>query len=50
MHDVEGELIDVAVTALAVLEHLRGNDGSSMEAFDAKLRATLERVDLQVSS
>lgn len=50
MHDVEGELIDVAVTALAALEHLRGNDGSSMEAFDAKLRATLERVDLQVSA
>lgn len=49
MDDVEGELIDVAVTALAALEHLRGNDGSSMDAFEAKLVKTLERVNLPVA-
>ena len=48
VEDVEGELLDVAITALAALEHLRGNPGNSVEAMSLKLASTLERAGLPV--
>ncbi|SJM58072.1 MazG-like family protein [Gulosibacter sp. 10] len=42
--DVEEELLDVALTALAALEHLRGHDARSLELLDDKLRRTLDRA------
>lgn len=44
--EVEAELLDVAITALAALEHLRGHDERSMELLAAKLASTLERAGL----
>lgn len=44
--DVEGELLDVAITALAALEHLRGHDGRSLDLLEGKLQWTLERAGL----
>jgi NTP pyrophosphatase (non-canonical NTP hydrolase) len=35
--DVEKELLDVAVTALCAVEHLRGNSGSSLAALEEHL-------------
>ncbi len=40
--DVEKELLDVAITALGALEHLRGHDGMSL--------ALLENAILQVAN
>lgn len=34
MADVEAELLDVAVTALGAIEHLRGHDGRALEMLD----------------
>lgn len=45
--DVEDELLDVAVTALAALEHLRGHDRRSMELLASKLESTLVRAGLR---
>lgn len=44
--DVEEELLDVAITALAALEHLRGHDGRSLELLEDKLGRTLTRAGL----
>lgn len=44
--DVEKELLDVALTALAAVEHLRGNDGTAMAALDAHAAAVAERAGL----
>ena len=46
MADVEKELLDVAVTALAAVEHLRGNDGGSLAALDAHVAALAVRAGL----
>lgn len=45
--DVQEELLDVALTALAALEHLRGHDERSLELLDEKLHRTLERAGLR---
>ncbi len=34
MADVEAELLDVAVTALGAIEHLRGHDGQALAMLD----------------
>ncbi|MGP9846265.1 MazG-like family protein [Brachybacterium sp. 107] len=44
--DVQEELLDVALTALAALEHLRGHDERSIELFADKLGRTLQRAGL----
>src|SRR5699024_4850149 len=43
--DVEEELLDVALTALAALEHLRGHDARSLELLADRLEATLRRAE-----
>ena len=45
--DVEEELLDVAITALAALEHLRGHDERSLELLEEKLVRTLRRAGLR---
>ena len=45
--DVEEELLDVALTALAALEHLRGHDARSGAMLADKLSRTLERAGLR---
>ncbi|MGY5766684.1 MazG-like family protein [Brachybacterium sp. DNPG3] len=45
--DVQEELIDVAVTALAALEHLRGHDRRSIALLEDKLVRTLRRAGLE---
>ena len=45
--DVEEELLDVALTALAALEHLRGHDARSGTMLADKLSKTLERAGLR---
>jgi len=45
--DVEEELLDVAVTALAALEHLRGHDERSISLLGEKLERTLTRAGLR---
>jgi len=47
--DVEAELLDVAITALAALEHLRGHDARSIPLLEAKVAATLRRAGLEAS-
>jgi len=47
MSDVEDELLDVALTALAALEHVRGHDGRSLDLLDDKVTRTLTRAGLQ---
>lgn len=42
--DVEDELLDVAITALSAVEHLRGHDGRSLELLEEKLRRILDRA------
>src|SRR5699024_675867 len=42
--DVEEGLLDVALTALAALEHLRGHDARSLDLPAARLEATLRRA------
>ena len=44
--DVESELLDVALTALAAVEHLRGNDGSALAALDGHVARVAERAGL----
>lgn len=44
--DVQEELLDVALTALAALEHLRGHDHRSIELLEDKLGRTLQRAGL----
>jgi hypothetical protein len=46
--DVERELLDVAVTALAAVEHLHGNDGSSLAALAGHLDRLAVRAGLTV--
>lgn len=43
---VEEELLDVALTALAALEHLRGHDAQSGTMLADKLTRTLERAGI----
>lgn len=45
--DVEEELLDVALTALAALEHLRGHDERSLSLLGEKLELTLARAGLR---
>lgn len=45
--DVEEELLDVALTALAALEHLRGHDHASIRLLGEKLDRTLRRAGLR---
>src|SRR5690625_6393342 len=42
--DVEEELLDVALTALAALEHLRGHDARSLDLLAARLEATDRKI------
>ncbi|MFD2840333.1 MazG-like family protein [Populibacterium corticicola] len=46
MDDVEAELLDVAATALTALEHLRGNDGTSLGLFAAKVQKIADRAGI----
>jgi NTP pyrophosphatase (non-canonical NTP hydrolase) len=50
LDDVRGELLDVAVTALAAIEHLSGNDGTSIEALAVKLDRLIERAGISTGS
>ena len=43
MGDVESELLDVALTALAALEHLTGNEGRSMGMLSEHIRRVAVR-------
>lgn len=45
--DVQEELLDVALTALAALEHVRGHDEKSLELLSDKLAQTLRRAGLR---
>lgn len=36
--DVIDELLDVAITSLGAVEHMAGNDGTSISRFESKLR------------
>ncbi|MGO1228307.1 MAG: MazG-like family protein [Brachybacterium sp.] len=45
--DVEEELLDVVITALAALEHLRGHDERSLALLSDKVAATLRRAGLR---
>lgn len=45
--DVQEELLDVAITALGALEHLRGHDERSLELLDEKLHRILVRAGLR---
>lgn len=45
--EVEDELLDVALTALAALEHLRGHDARSIDLLAARLDTTLRRAELR---
>lgn len=44
--DVEDELLDVALTALTALEHVRGHDGQAMGLLADKLGRTLDRAGI----
>jgi diadenosine tetraphosphate (Ap4A) HIT family hydrolase/NTP pyrophosphatase (non-canonical NTP hydrolase) len=46
LHDVQEELLDVAVTALGALEHLRGHDERSMELLRDKVARVTRRAGL----
>lgn len=46
--DVVEELLDVAVTALAAVEHFHHNDGSSMDLLAAKVQQVVNRAGLIV--
>ena len=45
--DVQEELLDVALTALAALEHLRGHDERSLAMLQEKLERALVRAGLR---
>jgi hypothetical protein len=42
--DVTEELLDVAVTALGAIEHLRGHDGASLSLLDGKIARVAARA------
>ena len=42
--DVVAELLDVAVTALGAVEHLRGHDGAALDLLAAKIVTVAERA------
>lgn len=42
--DVVEELLDVAVTALGAIEHLRGNDGDALDLLAGKIARVAERT------
>jgi len=42
--DVIEELLDVAVTALGAVEHLRGHDGRALAELDDKIRRVHDRA------
>lgn len=44
LDDVTDELLDVALTALAAVEHLRGHDGRAFDLLAAKLAAVARRA------
>jgi len=44
LEDVTEELLDVALTALAAVEHLRGHDGAAFELLEAKLERVAHRA------
>lgn len=44
--DVEDELLDVALTALTALEHVRDHDGHAMDLLADKLGRTLDRAGI----
>lgn len=44
MYDVEKELLDVALTALAAYEHLTGNTGRSMDVFASQVARVVARA------
>ena len=46
MDDVQEELLDVAITALAALEHIRGHDCRSMDLLVDKIVRTKARAGL----
>lgn len=46
MNDVQEELLDVAITALAALEHIRGHDCRSMDLLVDKIVRTKARAGL----
>lgn len=50
LDDVTKELLDVAVTALAAVEHLRGNDGGALGALDGHVAALAVRAGLSAPS
>jgi hypothetical protein len=45
--DVIAELLDVAVTALGAVEHLRNHDGRSMDLLAAKVEAVCYRAGIE---
>jgi hypothetical protein len=49
MLDVVQELLDVAVTALAAVEHVCGNTGVAMDLLDTKVQNVVERAGLEVA-
>lgn len=49
MHDVEEELLDVAITALAALEHVRGHDRRAIELMTDKVRRTMQRARIDAA-
>lgn len=49
--DVEQELLDVAVTALGAIEHLRGHQGASaLDLLDDKIRSVATRAGVITES
>lgn len=47
--DVVKELLDVAVAALATVEHLVGNDGSSVDLLEDHVRQVVQRAGVEVT-
>lgn len=46
LEDVVDELLDVALTALAAVEHLRGHDGTALSLLEDKLARVARRAGL----
>lgn len=44
LQDIEDELLDVAVTALGAVEHIRGNNGTSVNALKVHLEELIKRA------
>jgi hypothetical protein len=44
MEDVEQELLDVAITALGAVEHIRGHDGRAITLLEDKLARVVGRA------